>query len=190
MVKLTKIYTRGGDKGNTSLGDGKRISKTSLRIQSIGAIDELNAALGVAGLFLSENFLEEIRHIQNDLFDLGADLCIPETSPKRSLKLKDNQVEWLERKIDFFNKSLPPLSSFILPGGSPASAHIHLTRTITRRAERAVINLAEKESINKEIIMYLNRLSDYLFVLCRVLNNNGEKDILWVPGKTQKEGIE
>jgi cob(I)alamin adenosyltransferase len=189
MVKLTKIYTRGGDKGHTSLGDGKRISKTSLRIQAIGGIDELNAALGVASLFLAEPFLEEIRHIQNDLFDLGADLCIPNTSPKRSLKLKDNQVGWLEKKIDLFNESLSPLSSFILPGGSPASAHLHLTRTIARRAERDVIRLAEKEDINKEIIIYLNRLSDYLFVLCRILNNNGEKDILWIPGKTQKKDV-
>ncbi|HCI48743.1 MAG: ATP:cob(I)alamin adenosyltransferase [Alphaproteobacteria bacterium RIFCSPLOWO2_01_FULL_45_8] len=187
MVKLTKIYTRTGDKGTTSLGDGKRISKTSLRIQAIGSIDELNAALGVTGLFLSDPSLKEIRHIQNDLFDVGADLCIPEESPKKSLQLKDNQVQWLEEKIDSFNKNLAPLSSFILPGGSAASAHLHLSRTIARRAERDVIALSEQDKINPEVVMYLNRLSDYLFVLGRVLNNNGTEDVLWIPAKSQME---
>lgn len=187
MVKLTKIYTRGGDKGETSLGDGKRISKTSLRIQAIGAIDELNASLGIVSLFLSENLLEEMKRIQNDLFDVGADLCMPENPLKKSLRLQDNQVQWLEEKIDSFNKTLCPLSSFILPGGSSASSYLHLSRTIARRAERDVISLFEKEGINEEIIIYLNRLSDYLFVLGRVLNNNGAQDILWVPAKNQME---
>ena len=189
MVKLTKIYTRGGDKGQTSLGDGTRISKTSLRIQAIGAIDELNASLGIASLFVPEKILQEIRHIQNDLFDVGGDLCIPETSSKKSLKLKDNQVQWLEKRMDTFNEALEPLSSFILPGGTQASAHLHLARTIARRAECAIIALSQTEKVNEEVIMYLNRLSDYLFVLCRVLNDYGSKDLLWVPGKTQKEKV-
>ncbi|MFN7662642.1 MAG: cob(I)yrinic acid a,c-diamide adenosyltransferase [Alphaproteobacteria bacterium] len=186
MVQLTKIYTRGGDKGQTSLGDGKRISKTSLRIQAIGAVDETNAALGVCTLFLTPNFIKSIRHIQNDLFDIGADLCVPENSAKKSLSLKEMQVTWLEKEMDRFNESLPPLSSFILPGGSAASTHLHLARTITRRAERDVSALSEQEDVNQEILIYLNRLSDYLFVLCRVLNDNGATDILWVPGKTQR----
>lgn len=189
MVKLTKIYTRGGDKGQTSLGDGSRISKTSLRIQAIGAIDELNASIGIASLFVSESILDEIRHIQNDLFDVGADLCIPETSAKKSLHLKDNQVKWLEQRIDSFNENLAPLSSFILPGGTAASAHFHFARTIARRAECSVLALSHTEKVNEEVVIYLNRLSDYLFVLCRVLNNNGTQDVLWVPGKTQTEKV-
>lgn len=186
MVQLTKIYTRGGDKGQTSLGDGKRVSKTSLRIQAIGAVDETNAALGVCTLFLTPDFTKSIRHIQNDLFDIGADLCVPDHSAKKSLSLKEMQVTWLEEEMDRFNESLPPLSSFILPGGSAASTHLHLARTITRRAERDVSALSEQEDVNQEILIYLNRLSDYLFVLCRVLNENGTTDILWVPGKTQR----
>lgn len=190
MVKLTKIYTRTGDKGITSLGNGERVPKTSLRIQAIGTIDELNATLGISSLYLCDETLKEIRHIQNDLFDIGADLCVPESSLKKNLHLKNNQVKWLENKIDFSNQSLPPLSSFILPGGSAPSAHLHLSRTVARRAERDLIALSGKEEINREIIIYLNRLSDYLFVLCRVLNNRGDQDVLWVPGKSQREEIE
>jgi cob(I)alamin adenosyltransferase len=189
MVKLTKIYTRGGDQGKTSLGNGERVSKTSLRIQAIGDVDELNAALGISVLFVPSEFLQDLNDIQNDLFDLGADLCVPETASKKALKLKDQQVLWLEKKMDSFNKTLEPLSSFILPGGSKASSYLHLARAIARRAERKILSLSEKETINRENAIYLNRLSDYLFVLCRVLNNNGSEDVLWVPGKNQKEKV-
>lgn len=187
MVKLTKIYTRTGDNGITSLGNGERVLKTSLRIQAIGTIDELNAVLGVASLALPNNILKDTKRIQNDLFDIGADLCVPETAPRKNLYLKNNQVKWIEEQIDLFNQTLLPLSSFVLPGGSEASAYLHLSRTIARRAERDVIALSEKEQINKEIIMYLNRLSDYLFVLGRVLNNKGAQDVLWIPAENQKE---
>jgi len=189
MVKLTKIYTRGGDQGKTSLGSGERVSKTSLRIEAIGEVDELNAMIGICTLFVEKEFLEDLRSIQHDLFDLGGDLCVPETDAKKCLKLKDQQVLWLEKKMDLFNRTLEPLSSFILPGGSKASSYLHLARTITRRAERKILSLSEKEIINRESAIYLNRLSDYLFVLCRVLNNNGSEDVLWIPGKNQKEKV-
>ena len=141
MVKLTKIYTRTGDTGTTSLGNGERVLKTSLRIQAIGTIDELNAILGVARLALTTDQSQDIKRIQNDLFDIGADLCVPDKAPRKKLYLKNNQVKWIEEKIDFFNQTLLPLSSFVLPGGSEASAYLHLGRTVARRAERDVIAL-------------------------------------------------
>lgn len=184
MVKLDKIYTRGGDQGQTSLGDGSRISKSALRIDAIGAVDEANASIGLARVYALKDVSEILQEIQNDLFDLGADLCIPEDTRKATQKLKitAHHVERLEAWIDHLNESLSPLTSFVLPGGSTAAATLHLARTIVRKAERKVIQLGDLEPLNAELIKYLNRLSDLLFVMARYENSRGQTDVLWKPG--------
>jgi cob(I)alamin adenosyltransferase len=186
MVKLTKIYTKTGDLGSTGLGDGSRRKKYDKRIEAIGAVDEANAAIGMARLYTQNNEDLMLAHIQNDLFDLGADLCLPQDrKTKPTLRITHKQVERLESEIDHMNENLKPLSSFVLPGGSPASAALHLTRTIVRRAERAVYALAEHEFLNPEIGIYLNRVSDHFFVLARTLNDQGRADVLWQPGENR-----
>lgn len=188
MVKLTKIYTRGGDTGETSLSDGQRVKKTELRVEAFGAVDETNAAIGLARLHtaaLTDPHADRmLGRIQNDLFDLGADLSTPESeNPKYPpLRIVAGQTERLEAEIDAMNKDLAPLNSFILPGGSASSAYLHLARTTARRAERLGVGLAATAAINPEALKYLNRLSDHLFVLSRHLNENGAKDVLWIPG--------
>ncbi len=185
MVKLTKIYTRGGDSGETSLADGKRLKKHDLRIQAYGDVDEANAAIGMARLHTDGDVDVMLGRIQQDMFDLGADLATPgdDYSPDSgALRVVDAQIIRLEAEIDVMNLELEALNSFILPGGSSAAAFLHLARTITRRAERTAVEAAETEAINPAAIRYLNRLSDHLFVLSRVMNDNGTKDVLWVPG--------
>jgi cob(I)alamin adenosyltransferase len=184
MVTLTKIYTRGGDKGETSLGDGRRVAKHDLRVAAYGTVDETNAVVGLARLHTEGDADDMLARIQNDLFDLGADLCTPETGRKAegALRIVDAQVDRLEKEIDAINAGLRPLTSFILPGGSPAAAHLHLARTVSRRAERLICELAESEPVNTAAVRYINRLSDHLFVLARHLNNGGTNDVLWVPG--------
>ena len=188
MVRLTKIYTRGGDGGETSLGDGRRVAKTDIRVAAFGTVDEANAAIGLARMELIRNRAAKIKaiewRIQNDLFDLGADLCTPEEGSKGegALRINADQVTWLEAEIDRLNEELEPLASFILPGGAPVAATLHLARTVTRRAERLVIELAARERVNPEALKYLNRLSDVLFVMARTANGGGKKDVLWVPG--------
>ena len=197
MVKLNKIYTRTGDNGSTGLTDGSRVPKHSSRPQAYGSVDELNSSLGLVYFCLSKedtNALSVeiknlIREIQNDLFDLGADLSTPMSKGKQKyppLRIKKNQIDKLERKIDHYNADLTALNSFILPGGSEASSLLHVSRTIARRAERDTSLLSSEEEINMKSLTYLNRLSDLLFVLCRVLNENGLRDILWIPGLNQK----
>jgi cob(I)alamin adenosyltransferase len=187
MVRLTRIYTRGGDKGATSLGDGSRVPKQTLRVEAYGTVDEANAAIGLARLYADAETDAMLGRIQNDLFDLGADLCTPEDSRRAAgaLRIVAAQVERLESEIDAINAQLRPLDSFILPGGSAAAAHLHLARTVTRRAERLVCALAAGEPVNPEAIKYLNRLSDHLFVLGRRVNDNGTRDVLWRPGATR-----
>lgn len=192
MVRLTRIYTRGGDKGETSLGDGTRVAKHALRVAAYGTVDEANAAIGIARLDVQTAGDAEadamLGRIQNDLFDLGADLCTPEGGRKAgpgALRVVAAQVARLEHEIDALNASLRPLDSFILPGGSAAAAHLHLARTIVRRSERLVAELAASEPVNPQALKYLNRLSDHLFVLGRRLNGNGAQDVLWVPGATR-----
>ena len=184
MVKLTKIYTRGGDKGKTSLGDGNRVQKDDRRVDAYGDVDEVNSVIGLSRLHAEGEADEMLGRIQNDLFDLGADLCTPEVaSPKYPpLRMVQEQVDWLETSIDSLNLELTPLNSFILPGGTPVSAHLHHARTVCRRAERRMVSLAEAEKINDISIRYMNRLSDFLFVLGRYLNEKGAGDVLWVPG--------
>lgn len=194
MVRLTKIYTRTGDDGTTGLATGERIRKDSLRVETYGTLDEANAALGVAilhahGTPLADAIGNALRPIQHDLFDLGADLATPIDSstpeaPGSRLRIVASQTERLEQTIDRFNDPLPPLNSFVLPGGSPLAAFLHVVRTVVRRAERLAVHLlaAETGSVNPETVRYLNRLSDLLFVLGRVANENGDKDVLWVPG--------
>jgi cob(I)alamin adenosyltransferase len=183
MVQLTRIYTKGGDKGETSLGDGSRVKKHALRVEAYGTVDEANAVIGVARLHAEGAALEMLARIQNDLFDLGADLCTPEAGRKGggALRIVASQTERLEHEIDAMNAELKPLDSFILPGGTPLAAQLHVARTVTRRAERLVTALAEIETLNPEAVKYLNRLSDHLFVLSRVANQPGG-DILWRPG--------
>ena len=189
MVKLTRIYTRGGDKGKTSLGDGTRVAKQSLRVEAYGTVDEANAALGLARLHTAGDDDAMLARIQNDLFDLGADLCTPEDGRRAAgaLRIVAAQVKRLETEIDRMNAALAPLNSFVLPGGSPAAAYLHLARTVTRRAERLVCALAATEPVNPEAIKYLNRLSDHLFVFSRRLNGNGANDVLWRPGLTRDD---
>ena len=190
MVQLTRIYTKSGDKGTTALGTGKRVPKHDLRVAAYGSVDEANAFVGVARLHTRGDApqLAEadtmLARIQNDLFDLGADLCRPgeDDAGGKALRVQESQVERLEREIDGMNAELQPLRSFVLPGGSAAAAHLHLARTVTRRAERLVVELAEVEVINRAALRYLNRLSDHLFVLSRWLNDKGRQDVLWVPG--------
>ncbi|MFN7709341.1 MAG: cob(I)yrinic acid a,c-diamide adenosyltransferase [Holosporales bacterium] len=184
MVQLTRIYTRGGDKGKTSLGNGQRLSKHHLRIEAIGTVDEANATLGLARLYVAPEMDVILQRIQNDLFDLGADLCMP-TDPEgyEPLRIVASQVDRLEQEIDAMNAKLQPLNSFILPGGTPASSYLHLCRTIVRRAERITVALGDNEPVNPEVLRYLNRLSDHHFVMGRYLNNFGAGDVLWQPGK-------
>lgn len=182
MVKLNKIYTRTGDSGETGLVGGTRRPKHDLRIEACGAVDEANAAIGVARCHtVGSAHDENLKRIQHDLFDLGADLATPE-GDSGALRIVESQVARLEKEIDALNGSLAPLNSFVLPGGTPAAAALHLARTVVRRSERVVCALAEKESINPAALRYLNRLSDFLFVLSRTANHDGGKDVLWEPG--------
>ena len=187
MVKLNKIYTKTGDKGSTQLGNGKRVEKNSLRVDAYGSVDEANATIGLSILRTNIKIKKILQIIQNDLFDLGADLCLPDKKNIKKLKITNDRVDYIEEKIDSFNKELAPINSFILPGGSESSTYLHIARTVTRRAERKVVALSKKEKINPVSIIYLNRLSDLLFVLARYTNNKGKKDILWKPGKNLKK---
>lgn len=181
MVKLNKIYTRTGDAGETSLVNGVRVSKHSRRPAAFGEVDEVNSVIGLARLEASGAIDEMLARIQNDLFDLGADLATPE-SDKPALRITDAQVTRLETEIDEMNADLNPLTSFILPGGTALSAWLHLGRTVARRAERRMTELAVEEPVNEASMQYINRLSDHLFVLARKMNDNGSQDVLWVPG--------
>jgi cob(I)alamin adenosyltransferase len=192
MVKLTRIYTKGGDKGETSLGRGERVAKHDLRVEAYGTTDEANAVIGLARAAIQRTVKNDtlrghvddmLKRIQNDLFDLGADLCTVEgKAGEQALRVLPSQIERLEREIDAMNGELSPLSSFVLPGGSEAAAWLHLARTVTRRAERCMTALAAGQPVSAEAIKYVNRLSDHLFVLSRKLNDNGGSDVLWVPG--------
>ena len=195
MVYLSRIYTKTGDQGETALGDGSRVPKDHPRVAAYGSVDELNAVLGVVrsvapGDPAAAPHEDLFRTIQNDLFDVGADLCRPQAAgetPGQHLRVVPEQAARLEAAIDRLNASLEPLRSFVLPGGRPAAAWCHLARTVCRRAERDVVTLARAESVNPQVIVYLNRLSDLLFVLARVCNANGRQDLLWVPGETQRK---
>ena len=187
MVKLNKIYTKTGDKGSTLLGNGKRVGKNSLRVDAYGSVDEANATIGLSILRTNIKIKKILQIIQNDLFDLGADLCLPDKINIQKLKITNDRVDYIEEKIDSFNKELSPLNSFVLPGGSEPATYLHIARTITRRAERKIVALSKKERVNPVTIIYLNRLSDLLFVLARYTNNKGKKDILWKPGKNLKK---
>ncbi len=190
MVRLTKIYTRGGDKGETSLGDGARVAKHDTRVAALGTVDEANAVIGLARLHTSGEADAALARIQNDLFDLGADLCRPGGDEKGQgasdaegpLRIIQAQIDRLEAEIDGMNAELAPLESFVLPGGTEASATLHLARTVVRRAERMITELARTEAVNPSAIAYINRLSDHLFVLARQLNDKGGRDVLWRPG--------
>ncbi|HEX9809767.1 MAG TPA: cob(I)yrinic acid a,c-diamide adenosyltransferase [Alphaproteobacteria bacterium] len=190
MARLTRIYTRGGDKGETSLGDGRRVAKDDLRVAAYGTVDEANAAIGVARLHAERAADEMLGRIQDDLFDLGADLCVPRSGPKgeaagvTALRVTAKQVERLETEIDRMNAELAPLDDFVLPGGTAAAAALHLARAVVRRAERLMVRLARKkgESVNPHALHYINRLSDHLFVLARQANDKGARDILWRRG--------
>jgi cob(I)alamin adenosyltransferase len=187
VVYLSRIYTKAGDSGETGLGDGTRVPKDHPRVAAYGAVDELNAVLG---LLLSQGPAEAdlLRDVQNDLFDVGADLCVPQAggeSPGARLRVRPEQTARLESAIDRLNAGLAPLTSFVLPGGEPPAAWCHLARTVCRRAERAVVTLARAAPVNPQVVVYLNRLSDLLFVLARVYNNGGRADVLWRPGKNQ-----
>ena len=187
MVVLNKIYTRTGDKGDTALGNGDRVAKHSARVTAYGTSDELNAFVGVARLAAEGETDAALARIQNDLFDLGADLCRPDMAADASaeyppLRMVDSQVTRLEAEIDVMNAALSPLRSFVLPGGSPLAAHLHVCRTVARRAERLAVELATVEEVNPRAVRYLNRLSDWFFVASRVANDNGQADVLWVPG--------
>ena len=181
MVKLNVITTRGGDGGETSLGDGTRLRKDAPRIEAIGAVDEANATIGLLRLHVAGEEDAMLVRIAHDLFDLGADLCVPGLGGDR-LRVTAAQCARLEAEIAAMNASLPALTSFVLPGGTPGAAAAHLARTVTRRAERLVVRLAAAEALNPDAVRYLNRLSDHLFVLSRRLNGNGAGDVLWVPG--------
>lgn len=192
MVKLNKIYTKTGDKGTTGLGTGERVRKDSLRITAYGTVDETNATLGMVRLHLAGHpgLDAKIARIQNDLFDLGADLCVPDRGEKldyEPLRISDDQVTRLEAEIDEMNAELKPLKSFVLPGGAPASAALHVARTVSRRAERDMVALAalENEPVSPAALKYINRLSDYLFVAGRYVNDRGRSDVLWVPGQNR-----
>ena len=187
MVVLSKIYTRTGDKGETALGNGARVPKHSPRVQAYGTVDEANATVGLARLHATGEADAALARISNDLFDLGADLCTPDrhldaTLPYTPLRMVAAQVDRLEREIDAMNARLTPLRSFILPGGSALAAHLHLCRTVCRRAERLVVELAGVAEVNPDAVKYLNRLSDWFFVAGRIANDDGKADVLWVPG--------
>jgi cob(I)alamin adenosyltransferase len=184
MVTLNRIYTRTGDSGDTALGSGTRLSKDAARIEAYGTVDEANATLGLARQHTKGDLDAALSRIQNDLFDLGADLCVPaDASAKTPLRMTDEQVSRLEREIDTMNAALAPLRSFVLPGGSPAAAYLHLARTVVRRAERRMVTLSHADPIGAPALRYINRLSDHLFVAARAANAEaGRGDTLWVPG--------
>ncbi|WP_298430419.1 cob(I)yrinic acid a,c-diamide adenosyltransferase [uncultured Jannaschia sp.] len=187
MVVLSKIYTRTGDAGTTALGDGSRVPKTSARVEAYGTVDEANATIGMARLHAEADMAERLAMIQNDMFDLGADLCRPDMAKDTEaeyppLRMLPAQIDRLEAEIDAMNDALEPLRSFVLPGGSPLAAHLHLCRTVTRRAERLCVALAETDDVNAAAVKYLNRLSDWFFVASRIANDDGRADVLWVPG--------
>ena len=191
MIVLNKIYTKKGDDGKTELGDGNRIEKFSTRVEAYGTVDEVNSVIGtVTCLSINTELKTALERIQNDLFDLGADLCLPESENENlsyePLRLRKEQVSRLETEIDTMNKSIEPIRSFVLPGGTEIAANFHLCRTICRRAERRVVKLMETETINLEALIYLNRLSDWFFVAARKSNDNGKDDILWKPANNQK----
>ena len=186
MVRLDRIYTKQGDGGTTALGDGARVPKTHPRVEAYGTTDELNSVLGLLALHLKGPLKTLIVSIENDLFDLAADLCIPPSDKpyaKRALRIAPRQVARLEKQIDAYNAKLKPLTTFTLPGGTPATAWCHMGRTVCRRAERRVAALAQQEEVNPEVLRYLNRLSDLLYVLTRFLSGQGKRDVLWVPGR-------
>lgn len=190
MVRLTKIYTRTGDRGTTRLGDMSEAAKHDPRVEAYGTVDEANASIGFAIAALEDGALKDtLLRIQNELFDLGADLCVPDRGKKldwEPLRVTPEQATRLEADIDLFNAKLSPLDSFILPGGSEAAARLHLSRTIVRRAERRAVELKDTgEPVSEAVIIYLNRLSDFLFVAARIANDEGRADVLWVPGKTR-----
>ncbi len=187
MVKLTKIYTRGGDGGETSLGDGARVAKHDVRVAAYGTVDETNAVIGLARLHTDGSADAMLARIQNDLFDLGADLCRPEAgdSERAPLRMAEAQVTRIESEIDAMNAELKPLDSFVLPGGGAAGSWLHLARTVARRAEREMTALAAAEPVNDHALRYVNRLSDHLFVLARYLNDKGAADVLWIPGENR-----
>ncbi|MCF8510671.1 MAG: cob(I)yrinic acid a,c-diamide adenosyltransferase [Rhodobacteraceae bacterium] len=190
MVVLSKIYTKTGDAGETALGNGARVAKHSTRVNAYGTVDETNATVGLARQHSTGEIEAALARISNDLFDLGADLCTPDmhmdaSLPYTPLRMVSEQVARLEREIDAMNEKLTPLRSFILPGGSPLAANLHLCRTVCRRAERLVVELATMEEVNAEAVKYLNRLSDWFFVAGRIANNDGKDDVLWVPGLTR-----
>lgn len=187
MVVLNKIYTKTGDKGETALGDGSRVSKGSVRVNTYGTVDETNAVVGLARLHATGDIDLQLAAIQNDLFDVGADLCRPPSEDEANaefppLRVTAAQVERLESEIDAMTKVLEPLRSFILPGGSNLSAYLHQCRTVSRRAERLAVDLAALEDVNSSVVKYLNRLSDWFFVAARMANDQGKTDVLWVPG--------
>jgi cob(I)alamin adenosyltransferase len=187
MVVLNRIYTRTGDAGETALGNGTRVAKHNLRVSAYGTVDEVNTTVGLARLHATGAIDTMLAMIQNDLFDLGADLCRPDIEKDAEaeyppLRMADSQVARLEAEIDEMNAQLQPLRSFVLPGGTPLAAHLHLCRTVSRRAERLVVELATMESVNEAAVKYLNRLSDWFFVAGRIANDNGRADVLWVPG--------
>ena len=191
MIVLNKIYTKKGDDGKTELGDGNRIEKFSTRVEAYGTVDEVNSVIGtVTCLSINTELKTALERIQNDLFDLGADLCLPksenENLANEPLRVRKEQVSRLESEIDSMNKSIEPIRSFVLPGGTEIAANFHLCRTICRRAERRVVKLMETETINLEALIYLNRLSDWFFVAARKSNDNGKDDILWKPANNQK----
>lgn len=186
MVKLNKIYTRTGDDGTTGLVNGPRRSKADLRVEAYGSIDQTNAAIGLARVETVGELDRMLEEIQNDLFDLGADLATPQQSnDKADLRVLSTQTKRLENDIDRLNEKLAPLKSFVLPGGSKASAYLHLARTVARRAERVIVSLSAQEKVNKDALVYINRLSDFLFVAARYANDCGRNDVLWVPGKNR-----
>ena len=187
MVVLNKIYTKTGDKGETALGNGTRVAKHSMRVTAYGTVDEVNATVGLARQHATGETDAALARIQNDLFDLGADLCRPDMEKDAEaeytpLRVTDTQVSRLESEIDAMNAALDPLRSFILPGGTPLAAQLHLCRTVSRRAERLAVELSTVEDVNPAAVKYLNRLSDWFFVASRVSNDNGKEDVLWVPG--------
>jgi cob(I)alamin adenosyltransferase len=190
MVVLNKIYTRTGDQGTTALGSGERVAKFDLRVTAYGTVDETNSTIGMARIHLAGKPADVdamLNRIQNDLFDLGADLCVPdrgEKLPYEALRVTQSQVDRLEREIDQLNADIAPLRSFVLPGGSPGAAALHVARTVSRRAERCMVELASvpTEPVSDAALKYINRLSDFLFVASRYLNDGGKADVLWVPG--------
>lgn len=191
MVKLNKIYTRTGDDGSTGLVDGSRLSKDSLRVSAYGDVDETNAAIGLVRLHLQNQKIDTmLGRVQNELFDLGADLATPwpedgQSDPDYALRIVDTQVTRLETELDALNSDMEPLKSFVLPGGSAPSAYLHQARTICRRAERTIVALSQEATVNPQALAYINRLSDFLFVMGRWCNRQGEGDILWKPGETR-----